>query len=262
MRARWAALAGSVAIKAGVLQLTRPLLLVPTYARQPRRVGSLLRLMEDFDKVKTGEFSSALESIIKPSAERPLQPERGRIPASPRSPLASSSSPRAEPFAPESPRPPAKRRWKDVCRRAIKRLVGSIRPWDMEHCTWICPDQHLYAQAQERKSKAGTGAVMAGSSFGRFSIRNPLRKKVFRFIYSQVNTNDCFSIPYPRTLNNKKQMKSTENDGGMQEYEYAYLVCILIHVIAITFNAGEKDLGFRDLHGAAGLELASLVIYT
>ena len=48
----------------------------------------------------------------------------------------------------------------------------------------------------------------------------------------------------------------------MQEYEYLYLAFILMHVIAITFNAGLPDPGFRDLHGAAGVELASLVIYT
>ena len=35
-----------------------------------------------------------------------------------------------------------------------------------------------------------------------------------------------------------------------------------MHVIAITFNAGLPDPGFRDLRGAAGVELASLVIYT
>lgn len=61
----------------------------------------------------------------------------------------------------------------------------------------------------------------------------------------------------------RKDLGSIDHsDVWFQEYEYFYLVCIMIHVISITINAGLPDLGFRDLHGAAGAELASLIIYT
>ena len=57
-------------------------------------------------------------------------------------------------------------------------------------------------------------------------------------------------------------LEPCSSDVLLQEYEYFYLICIMIHVISITINAGLPDLGFRDLHGAAGVELGSLIIYT